>query len=136
VLVVNHNYGMGKVNYYEKVNGFMKEKLENVNFSKFVNKFYKILGELETSRRTSSLCKFVIFVIFQLFLNIFLYYYLCSIEIDYITFLLKKVKTRNTQMIITNKNMKKVIMNRTYKQGHNYAHRENHHKQRHTKKKS
>ncbi len=67
MLVVNHNYGMGKVNCSEKVNGFMKEKLENVNFSKFVNKFYKILGELETSRRTSSLCKFVVFVIFQLF---------------------------------------------------------------------
>lgn len=49
-------------------------------------------------------------------------------------FLLKKVKTRNTQMIITNKNMKKIIMNRTYKQGHNYAHKKNHHKQRHTKK--
>jgi hypothetical protein len=36
VLVVNHNYGMGKVNCYEEVNGFMKKKLENVNFSKFV----------------------------------------------------------------------------------------------------
>ncbi len=58
VLVVNHNYGTGKVNCYEKVNGFVKEKLENVNFSKFVNRIYKILGELEIGRRTSSFCDF------------------------------------------------------------------------------
>lgn len=36
LLVVNHNYGTGKGNCYEKVNGFMKEKQENVIFSKFV----------------------------------------------------------------------------------------------------